>query len=108
MVLNTALTILRRKLPHPPLTFFWPIQEEVGLNGARYVQQSRLGKPQMAFNWDGGGADKLTIGATGGYRMEIEITGLAAHAGAAPNGASAPSPSRRWPLPNWCKTAGTA
>jgi tripeptide aminopeptidase len=84
VVLHTALTILRRKLPHPPLTFFWPIQEEVGLHGARYVQQSRLGKPRMAFNWDGGAADKLTIGATGGYRMVIEITGLAAHAGAAP------------------------
>ncbi len=84
VVLNTALTILRDKLPHPPLTFFWPIQEEVGLHGARYVQQSLLGKPRMAFNWDGGAADKLTIGATGGYRMEIEISGLAAHAGAAP------------------------
>ena len=46
VVLNTALEILRRKLPHPPLTFFWPIQEEVGLHGARYVQSSLLGKPQ--------------------------------------------------------------
>jgi tripeptide aminopeptidase len=38
----------------------------------------------MAFNWDGGAAEKLTVGATGGYRMQIDITGLAAHAGAAP------------------------
>lgn len=31
-VLLTALTeIRRRKLPHPPLTFVWPVQEEVGL-----------------------------------------------------------------------------
>ena len=84
VVLNAALTILRHKLPHPPLVFFWPIQEEVGLHGAHYVQKSVLGKPKLAFNWDGGSADKVTIGATGGYRLKIEITGLAAHAGAAP------------------------
>ncbi len=84
VVLNTALEIMRRKLPHPPLTFFWPIQEEVGLQGARCVQVSMLGKPQLAFNFDGGAADKLTIAATGGYRMRIEIEGLASHAGAWP------------------------
>jgi tripeptide aminopeptidase len=84
VVLTAALAILRNKLPHPPLTFFWAIQEEVGLHGARYVQLPLLGKPQMAFNWDGGAAEKLTIGATGGYRMQIDIEGLAAHAGAAP------------------------
>jgi tripeptide aminopeptidase len=83
-VLNAALEILKRKLPHPPLVFFWPIQEEVGLHGARLVQRSLLGKPKLAFNFDGGAAEKITIGATGGYRMQIEIEGLAAHAGGAP------------------------
>jgi tripeptide aminopeptidase len=84
VVLWTAIEILRRRLAHPPLTFFWPIQEEVGLHGARYVQLGMLGKPRLAFNWDGGSADKVTVAATGGYRMQIEIEGLAAHAGAAP------------------------
>jgi tripeptide aminopeptidase len=83
-VLTTALEILRNKLPHPPLTFCWFIQEEIGLQGARNLQLPLLGKPAMAFNWDGGAADKLTIGATGGYRMEIKIAGLASHAGVAP------------------------
>jgi tripeptide aminopeptidase len=84
VVLNAALEILRRGLPHPPLTFLWPIQEEVGLHGAHYAQLSLLGKPRLAFNWDGGAASKVTVAATGGYRMEIDIRGLAAHAGAAP------------------------
>jgi tripeptide aminopeptidase len=83
-ILTAALEILEQRLPHPPLTFCWFIQEEVGLYGARFVQQSLLGKPAMCFNWDGGSADKLTIGATGGYRMVIEIEGLAAHAGVCP------------------------
>ena len=38
VVLTTALAILRGKLPHPPLTFLWTVQEEVGLFGARYVK----------------------------------------------------------------------
>jgi tripeptide aminopeptidase len=84
VVLNTAVEILERRLPHPPLTFFWPIQEEVGLHGAQYVQLSRLGNPRLAFNWDGGPAEKVTIGATGAYRLLIEISGLASHAGVAP------------------------
>jgi tripeptide aminopeptidase len=84
VVLNAALEIIERKLPHPPLTFFWPIQEEVGLHGAHYAQLALLGKPRLAFNWDGGAAEKITVAATGGYRLQIEIEGLAAHAGAAP------------------------
>jgi tripeptide aminopeptidase len=83
-VLTAALTILKHKLPHPPLTFFWPIQEEVGLYGARHADLKLLGQPKLAFNWDGGAAEKLTIGATGAYRLEIEVTGLASHAGTAP------------------------
>src|SRR6187397_2867831 len=83
-ILTAALEILEHKLPHPPLVFCWFIQEEVGLHGARHVQKSLLGKPAMCFNWDGGACAKLTIGATGGYRMAIEIEGLAAHAGVCP------------------------
>jgi tripeptide aminopeptidase len=84
VVLTAALEILKRGVPHPPLTFFWAVQEEVGLHGSHYAQLSKLGKPRLAFNWDGGPAEKLTIGATGAYRMAIEIKGLASHAGGAP------------------------
>jgi tripeptide aminopeptidase len=82
--LSAAMEILERKLSHPPLTFCWFIQEEVGLYGARCVQQNLLGKPVMCFNWDGGSPEKATIGATGGYRMVIEVEGVASHAGVCP------------------------
>jgi len=84
VVLTAALEILRNKLPHPPLTFFWPVQEEVGLFGAHYGDLRMLGKPKLAFNWDGGAAEKLTVGATGAYRMTITVGGTASHAGGAP------------------------
>ena len=84
VVLAAAVEILRRKLPHPPLTFFWTVQEELGLHGARHARLGMLGGPRLAFNFDGGCCHKLTIGATGAYRMQIQVTGIAAHAGSAP------------------------
>lgn len=84
ILLSVALEIFSRNLPHPPLTFLWTVQEEVGLYGARYARLSMLGKPRLAFNFDGGAASKVTIGATGGYRMHIRITGVASHAGVVP------------------------
>lgn len=84
VVLTAALEILRNKLPHPPLTFYWPVQEEVGLFGVHYGDIAKLGKPKLAFNWDGGAAEKLTVGATGAFRMTITVGGTASHAGGAP------------------------
>ena len=84
VLLTTALAILRNQLPHPPLTFLWTVQEEVGLHGARHVRLPMLGKPKLAFNWDGSAAASLKIGATGGYRMSIEVHGIASHAGGHP------------------------
>ncbi len=84
VLLYTATKLLRGGCDHPPLTFCWFIQEEIGLHGSRCVQKGLLGRPKMAFNWDGGAPHKLTIGATGGYRMAIEVRGIASHAGGAP------------------------
>ena len=84
VVLSTALEILRSKLPHPPLTFLWTVQEELGLFGARHLRVGLLGKPRLAFNFDGGRSSKLSVGATGGYRMTIQVRGRASHAGGAP------------------------
>ncbi|MFN8488257.1 MAG: M20/M25/M40 family metallo-hydrolase [Caldilineaceae bacterium] len=83
-ILCAALEILERGLPHPPLTFCWFIQEEVGLQGAKHVNKSALGNPKLAFNWDGGAPNKLSVGATGAYRTHLTIKGLASHAGGAP------------------------
>jgi tripeptide aminopeptidase len=84
VVLNAILEIRRQRLPHPPLTLFWPVQEEIGLYGARFVSVPKLGKPKLCFNWDGGDPQLVTIGATGDYALSIEVEGLASHAGAHP------------------------
>jgi tripeptide aminopeptidase len=84
-VVLTAITeIVKRDLPHPPLTLLWPVQEEVGIVGVRYVTVSKLGRPKLAFNWDGGPHNVLVTGATGDINIEIEVKGIASHAGAHP------------------------
>jgi tripeptide aminopeptidase len=83
-ILAAALHVLHEKPEHGPLTFLWTVQEEVGLYGARYCSLGMLGRPKLAFNFDSSSAAQVTIGATGGYRMEIRVSGLASHAGAAP------------------------
>ena len=84
VILSTAIDILQHGLDHPPLTFLFAIQEEVGLWGARFVKAADLGRPKLAFNFDGGAVDKLTIGATGGERLDIIVDGIPSHAGVAP------------------------
>jgi tripeptide aminopeptidase len=84
VVLHAALTILQERLPHPPLTLFFPVQEEIGLVGTRYATVSKLGRPSLCFNWDGGDPAAVTVGATGATAMEIEIRGIASHAGVHP------------------------
>jgi tripeptide aminopeptidase len=83
-ILNAVIEINRRKLSHPPLTLVWCVQEEVGLYGSRFAKLSALGNPKLCFNWDGNEAHKITVGATGAYRMTIEVEGVASHAGVAP------------------------
>ena len=84
VILSAALEILERELPHPPLTFCWFIQEEVGMQGAHHVDRAALGDPKLAFNWDGSSAVAMCVGATGAYHITIRVEGLASHAGVAP------------------------
>lgn len=66
------------------------VQEEIGLEGARNLDPDCVGPVDRAFNFDGGTVEKVTVGAIGGERMNIRMTGIPAHAGVAPeNGASA-------------------
>lgn len=84
VLVATAEKLLAGSIDYYPTTLLWTVQEEVGLYGARYVNVAKLGKPKLAYNFDGGSPTKLTIGATGGYRMTIHIHGIASHAGGAP------------------------
>ena len=73
-----------------PVVLGFFVQEEIGLKGARNLDVDVVGRVDRAFNFDGGTVEKVTIGAIGGQRMSIRVSGIPAHAGVAPeNGASA-------------------
>ncbi|MBX3436214.1 MAG: M28 family peptidase, partial [Planctomycetaceae bacterium] len=77
-------TLLKHKLPHPPLTLLFTVREESGLHGARELDPADLGGATMGFNVDGKLASELIIGAVGQTNWDVEIIGKASHAGVAP------------------------
>ena len=82
VVLTAIIELLNQKLPHPPLTLLFTVQEEIGLRGARFISANKLGKPELCFNWDGRDPASLIIGAVGATNLAISIEGIASHAGA--------------------------
>lgn len=84
VVLTAILEVLRQKLDHPPLTLLFTVQEETGLRGARFLNTTKLGRPELCFNWDGRDPASLIIGAVGASNLAIRVDGIASHAGAHP------------------------
>src|SRR5215813_12145800 len=84
VLVTLAAELEKQKLDHPPITLLFCVREESGLYGARHVKTEELGSPVMAFNYDGGSASNVTIGAVGADRWQVEIFGRASHAGVAP------------------------
>ena len=84
VLVTLAAELARQKLDHPPITLLFCVREESGLWGARHVDPADLGAPVMAFNYDGGSASDIVVGAVGADRWEVEIFGRASHAGGAP------------------------
>ncbi|WP_159593323.1 M20/M25/M40 family metallo-hydrolase [Chelativorans xinjiangense] len=79
-----AETLIKNKLPHPPITLLFTVREESGLHGARELNPADLSGPVMCVNVDGQLASDLIIGAVGQENWEVEIKGRASHAGVAP------------------------
>jgi len=84
VLVSLAETLLKHKLPHPPITLLFTVREESGLHGARELDVADLGGVSMCFNVDGKLAAELITGAVGQQNWEVEIRGKASHAGVAP------------------------
>ncbi len=84
LLVVVAETLIKHKLPHPPITLLFTVREESGLHGARELNPADLGGPVMCINVDGQRASELIVGAVGQENWEVEIKGRASHAGVAP------------------------
>jgi tripeptide aminopeptidase len=77
-------TLLKHKLPHPPLSLLFAVREESGIQGCRYLDPADLNGAVMGFNFDSKLASELITGAVGQEYWDVDIKGKAAHAGLAP------------------------
>jgi tripeptide aminopeptidase len=77
-------TLLKHKLPHPPLSLMFAVREESGIQGCRYLNPADLHGAAMGFNVDSRLAADLITGAVGQEYWDVDIKGKAAHAGLAP------------------------
>jgi tripeptide aminopeptidase len=84
LLVVVAETLIEHNLPHPPITLLFTVREESGLHGARELNPADLGGAVMCINVDGQLASELIIGAVGQENWEVEIRGMASHAGVAP------------------------
>jgi len=84
VLVSLVETLIKHKLPHPPITLMFTVREESGLHGVRELDPKDLGGPTMGFNVDSSKAAELIIGGVGQVRWQVEIKGKAAHAGVAP------------------------
>lgn len=84
LLVTLVETLLKHKLPHPPITLLFTVREESGLHGARELDPKELGGAKMCFNVDGKLASELIIGAVGQENWDVTIKGKASHAGVAP------------------------
>jgi tripeptide aminopeptidase len=85
VLVTIAETLLKHKLPHPPITLLFTVREESGLQGARHIEPADLKGAAMCFNVDGKVPAELITGAVGAEAWEATIKGKAAHAGVAPD-----------------------
>lgn len=84
VIVTMVETLLKHRLPHPPLTLLFTVREESGLHGSRELDPKDLGDARMCFNLDNTDANILIIGAVGQENWNVEIKGKASHAGVAP------------------------
>ncbi len=83
--------LLARGCDHPPCTFVFFVQEELGLVGSRALDKSVLGDPLpiMGFNFDGEDPREIVNTSIGVARLYITVRGIAAHGSRPQNGISA-------------------
>ena len=84
VMVTLAQTLIKNRLPHPPITLLFTVREESGLHGSRELDPADLGRAVMCINIDGQSPADLLIGAVGQENWEVEIKGKASHAGVAP------------------------
>ena len=79
-----ALEVVReQKIPHGPIEIVITIAEEIGLVGAKHFDYSMV-TARRGYALDTEGVDQMVLQAPGANHLQIDIEGLASHAGMVP------------------------
>ena len=89
-ILEVLLSIRQDKLDHPPLEVVISVGEEVGLQGAKWLDKSKL-RARQGYVLDSGGAiGSIVLSAPSQDSLRVVVHGKKAHAGSEPeNGINA-------------------
>lgn len=82
-IVEMLRVVYEQKLPCGPIEVIFDVAEEVGLQGARQIDFSKL-KAKCAFVLDSEELTKVVVRSPAANRMTFEVEGVAAHAGMAP------------------------
>jgi tripeptide aminopeptidase len=83
VVVETLRTLRDSKMPHGPMEVIFDVAEEIGLLGANHVDLNGVNS-KCAFVLDSEELDHIVYRSPSANRFYIEIDGIAAHAGMAP------------------------
>jgi len=85
VLLCALISVMKNGIPHPPLTFLFTVQEEIGLFGARYAAVSKFKNPSCCYNVDGDSPRRIVLRAPSSSVFYAAVKGKAAHAGQHPD-----------------------
>lgn len=83
-VMEALESIKEQQLPHRPVEVLFSVCEELGLQGAKCADYTRI-KSRQAVVLDSGKMESIINQAPANMHLHIEITGKSAHAGTSPD-----------------------
>jgi tripeptide aminopeptidase len=82
-LIEVMRTLQEKNIPHGPVEYVFTTCEEVGLLGVKALDPAHI-EAKIGYALDSSGINRIVVGAPAANRIRARITGLASHAGLAP------------------------
>ncbi len=82
-IIELLTLIKENNIPHPTIEIIITTCEEIGLLGAKYLEFDKI-ESKYGYALDSSGINHVVVGAPAANKINVEITGQAAHAGLCP------------------------
>jgi tripeptide aminopeptidase len=82
-LIEVMRTLQEKNIPHGPVEYVFTTCEEVGLLGVKALDPKQIAA-KIGYALDSSGINRVIVGAPAANRIRARVTGLASHAGLAP------------------------